>query len=162
MRSSTQLFSFTVSVVIATASSCGYKQEEYINKSFNSVWFHDVTSAALCVAKLRCASPNGASARCCLRVGDATFEICCLACVLVLWVYVWSDSFLFARPWISALPRHELGIPPNVTLPLTSQAVLEWIHQLPDTWELATSIGNKPKPFVILVNDQGPGPRARG
>lgn len=133
MTSSTQLFSFTVSVVIAPASSCGCKQEEYINKSFNSVWFRDVTSAALCVAKLRCASPNGASACCCLRVGDATFEICCPACVIVLWVCVWSDSFLFAQLWISVLPTCELGTSPNLMLALTSQAVLEWIQQLPDT-----------------------------
>ena len=85
----------------APANSCGCKQEKHVNKSFNSIWFHDVTSAALWIAKLHCTSPNGASACYCPRIGDAMFEICCPAFVLVPWVWVWSDSFLLAPLWVS-------------------------------------------------------------
>lgn len=131
----------------ALANSCGCNQEEYINKSFNSVRFRDVTSAAPCIAKLRCTSPNGASACCCLRVGDATFEICHPAVVLVLWVRVWSDSFLLAPWWISVCIT-QMWICHSSQL--ISQAVLGNTR--------CPTLGHhyqhhNPKPFVVPVDD---------
>ena len=59
-----------------------------------------------------------------------------------------------------ALLRCELGTPACVVLVCTGQAQLGNTHC--PTLGITASISNKPKPYAILVNDRGPGPRIRG
>lgn len=173
----TQLLSLTVSVVIAAeqgmckslsaccavvghmlapANSCCCEQEEYINKSFHSEWVHDVTTATLCIAQVQLQLQDAAAwghrmPR--LKSAILLLSLCsgCESGVTPFSLHT-GDFVLHCRG---------VNLAPPVCCAGVNGPGSAGKHPLPRTG-VTTSIRNEPKPFVILVSDQGPGPRVRG
>lgn len=144
---------------LAPANSSGCEQEYNINKSFHSVWVPDVTTAPMCIAQVQMDLQDAAA------WGQGMPRLKSLILLLKL-CSVWAGCqsgvfFLFThRGFWSALLRCELGTPVCVMLVWTGQTQLG--NTLCSVLGAATRVRNKSEPFVILVRDQGPGPKIRG
>lgn len=139
--------------MLAPANSNGREQEDYINKSFHSVWVHDVTTATVCVAQVQMDLQDAAA------WGQGMPRL--KSAILLLNLWVWSYSFFFThRGFWSALLRCELGTPLCVVLVWTGQTQLGNTHC--STLGTAARVRNESEPFVVLVSDKGPGPKIRG